>query len=71
MAAEKKKKLGGFFTRLSSRFQAHEPIPRAKDGAIQRREPPRLKLVFFIVDWSKVEIISGVLEEEKVRFHFI
>ena len=32
---------------------------------------PRLKMVFFIVDWDKSEVISKVFEEEKVRFHFI
>ena len=32
---------------------------------------PRLKMIFFIVDWDKSGFISGVFEEEKVRFHFI
>jgi len=32
---------------------------------------PRLKMVFFIVDWNRVNIISNVCEEEQVRFHFI
>ena len=31
----------------------------------------RLKMVFFIVDWDKTELISKVFEEEKVRYHFI
>jgi nitrogen regulatory protein PII len=35
------------------------------------KAPPKLKLVFFIVDWGKTQIISDVFEEEKVRFHFI
>jgi hypothetical protein len=35
------------------------------------RAAPMLKLIFFIVDWTKTSIISTVLEEEKVRFHFI
>jgi hypothetical protein len=32
---------------------------------------PRLKMIFFIVDWDKSEAISEVFEEEHVRFHFI
>jgi len=32
---------------------------------------PRLKMFFFIVDWDKAEVITKVLGEEKVRFHFI
>jgi len=36
-----------------------------------QKTPPQLKMVFFIVDWDKAEIISRVFEEEHVRFHFI
>jgi nitrogen regulatory protein PII len=32
---------------------------------------PVIKLLFFIIDWSKTKVISSVFEEEKVRFHFI
>ena len=32
---------------------------------------PRLKMVFFIVDWNKSHVITQVCEEELVRFHFI
>jgi nitrogen regulatory protein PII len=45
-----------------------EPVGQAQAPA---KSPPRLKLVFFIVDWSKTQVISDVFEEEKVRFHFI
>ena len=31
---------------------------------------PGLKLVFFIVDWHSLNIVSNVCIEEKVRFHF-
>lgn len=31
---------------------------------------PKLKLVFIIVDWEKANIVSNVLTDEKVRFHF-
>ncbi|MDR0876431.1 MAG: hypothetical protein LBN21_00130 [Treponema sp.] len=30
-----------------------------------------MKLIFFIVDWTKTSTISSVFVEEKVRFHFI
>jgi len=33
-------------------------------------EMPRLKLVFFIVDWHRANVVSDVCVEEKVRFHF-
>jgi hypothetical protein len=32
---------------------------------------PVLKLLIFIIDWSKLKVLSSILEEEKVRFHFI
>ncbi|GHV93838.1 hypothetical protein AGMMS50293_01580 [Spirochaetia bacterium] len=50
----------------------------AVPGARQNPEPPEparpgiptLKLIFFIIDWNRVKAISGVFEEEKVRFYF-
>jgi len=36
----------------------------------QPPEMPKLKLVFFIVDWHRANIVSNVCVEEKVRFHF-
>jgi nitrogen regulatory protein PII len=48
--------------------KAEEPAGQAQSAP---KSQPRLKLVFFIVDWSKTEIISNVFEEEKVRYHFI
>ncbi|MDR0624374.1 MAG: hypothetical protein LBG10_08080 [Treponema sp.] len=32
---------------------------------------PVIKLLFFIIDWSKTKVISSVFEEENVRFHFV
>jgi nitrogen regulatory protein PII len=32
---------------------------------------PVLKLLIFIVDWSKSKVLSSVFENENVRFHFI
>jgi nitrogen regulatory protein PII len=48
--------------------KVEEPVDQAQSAP---KSPPRLKLVFFIVDWSKTQIISDVFEEEKVRYHFI
>ncbi|MDR1617427.1 MAG: hypothetical protein LBS06_00080, partial [Treponema sp.] len=36
-----------------------------------RRNMPVVKLLFFVVDWSRIRVVSSVFEEEKVRFHFI
>jgi len=55
----------------SSRF-FKLPFFRNESKALPREKAlPRLKMVFFIVDWDKAEIISRVFEEEDVRFHFI
>jgi hypothetical protein len=35
------------------------------------KAPPRLKLVIFIIDWGKIQLLSQVFEQESVRFHFI
>jgi hypothetical protein len=43
-----------------------EEVPQAQ-GVPKVVSP--LKLVFFIVDWSKSQVISDVFDEEKVRFH--
>ena len=52
------------------------PFMRSGSQDEGKSNPPekaksRLKMVFFIVDWDKSEVISGVFEEEQVRFHFI
>jgi hypothetical protein len=35
------------------------------------KAPPRLKLIIFIIDWGKLQLLSQVFEQESVRFHFI
>jgi nitrogen regulatory protein PII len=35
-----------------------------------QKQMPKLKLVIFIVDWSRTHIITNVCVNEKVRFHF-
>jgi nitrogen regulatory protein PII len=32
---------------------------------------PILKLLFFIIDWNKTEVINNIFEQANVRFHFI
>jgi nitrogen regulatory protein PII len=32
---------------------------------------PVLKLLFFIIDWNKTEVINDIFEQAHVRFHFI
>jgi hypothetical protein len=67
--AEKKK---GFFTWPGAlgkliklpRLRGTEPPPSGP-------RTPRLKLVFFIIDWSKIDLLNQVFAEEQVRFHFI
>jgi nitrogen regulatory protein PII len=60
-----------FLSKLFSKL----PIGGAPQGTaarpVQPAEIPTLKLIFFIVDWNRAKVISGALEEEKVRFHFI
>jgi hypothetical protein len=49
-------------------------LPRrggAEPSAPGPKAPPRLKLVFFIIDWNKLQLISEVFDNEHVRFHFI
>ena len=62
-----KEKSPGFFKRaLKLPFLRNEKKATPPEKAI-----PRLKMVFFIVDWNKSHIISEACEEEQVRFQFI
>jgi hypothetical protein len=66
----RKKPLDTLFSRLTSKFSrkpAEEPLSRTDPKPV----PPVLKLIIFIVDWGKAQVISDVCAEEKVRFHFI
>ena len=44
----------------------HDPVYE-----IDHSETPVLKLLFFIVDWSHVHVVSDVFVEGNVRFHFV
>ncbi|MDR1420575.1 MAG: hypothetical protein LBI86_09395 [Treponema sp.] len=68
----KKKPLDALFAKLTSKLmQGRRPSRSAQPDLPSRPALPTLKLIFFIVDWSKVHAISDVFAEEKVRFHFI
>jgi hypothetical protein len=57
------------FSKLFSKLpSAH---PEVQDVKEPEAEKPRLKFIFFIVDWNKVNIVSDVFVEEKVRFYFV
>jgi hypothetical protein len=62
------KKTGGF------KWPFKLPLLRGSEHAGHHtpdRAPPRLKLIIFIIDWSKLQLLSQVFEQESVRFHFI
>jgi len=46
-------------------------LKKEDETAQQEKEIPRLKMIFFIVDWQQSHVITDVCEEEHVRFHFI
>jgi len=61
---------------LVSKFLSKLPVKlhgaqqRTEEEAPPRLEAPILKLVFFIVEWNRANLVSNVCVEEKVRFHF-
>jgi hypothetical protein len=60
------KKPGFFFGKLIPRLRGSE-----RGNPPESRSQPRLKLVFFIIDWNKSHLLSEVFDQEHVRFHFI
>jgi nitrogen regulatory protein PII len=57
------------FSRLFSKLPNAQP--EAHEARTLSTEKPKLKYVFFIVDWNKVNVVTDVLIEEKVRFYFV
>jgi nitrogen regulatory protein PII len=57
-----------FFPRLPGKFSGAQQGKESEPPP--RQEGPKLKLVFFVVDWHRANIVSNVCVEEKVRFHF-
>ena len=63
-----KEKPQGFLNKLPFKIRS---LRNKTDGPPHAKTLPCLKMIFFIVDWDKSEIISNVFDEEQVRFHFI
>jgi len=60
---------------LISTFLSKLPINLGSQPNTENVPPPpaetaKLKMVFFIVDWHRANVVSNVCIEEKVRFHF-
>jgi len=62
----KKSVISKFLSKIPSQLG----IKRAKDEKTLLEKTPKLKLVIFIVDWSRAHSITNVCVNEKVRFHF-
>ena len=58
------------FAKLFSRLPGKQPDPVVREPS-SRSEQNRLKIIFFITDWNRANIVSDVFVEEKVRFFFI
>ncbi|MDR0456559.1 MAG: hypothetical protein LBH20_07760 [Treponema sp.] len=63
----KKNTLSQFISRFPAKLRQQEDLP----PETTRLHTPSLKMMFFIVDWHRVNVVSDVFVEEKVRFHFI
>ena len=37
----------------------------------KKKSPPRLKMIFFIIDWNKSQDVFNLFDEEKISIHFI
>ena len=62
--------LTNFISRISSKIPSFQQDTK-KGKKTASPIPPSLKLVFFIVDWHRTDIVTDVFAEEKVRFNFI
>jgi len=63
----KKTMLSQFISRLPGKLRQQQNVQPPQNS---RPHTPSLKLVFFIVDWHRANVVSNVFVEEKVRFHF-
>jgi len=63
---KKKSPLSNLFSKLPVRkSDAQEGAEAVKPNL------PELRLIFFIVDWNRANVVSDVFLEEKVRFYFL
>jgi len=63
-----KSALSTFLSKLPSKLTKIQQGKKAEKT--QQKQTPRLKLVIFIVDWSRSHSITNICVNEKVRFHF-
>jgi nitrogen regulatory protein PII len=65
----KKSVISKFFSKLPSQVSSgvQQDVKTEKTARIKT---PKLKLVIFIVDWNRANVITNVCVNEKVRFHF-
>jgi hypothetical protein len=49
----------------------NEEHPEIGEPKKQGCKIPILKLLIFIIDWTKVKVVSGIFQQTNVRFHFI
>jgi len=64
----KKSVISKFLSKLPSQLSGAQQEVKTEKPA--RVKTPKLKLVIFIVDWNRANVITNVCVTEKVRFHF-
>jgi len=64
----KKSIFSKFLSRLTSQISGEKQNAEVEEAPPQKAT--RLKLVFFITDWHRANVVSNVCSEEKARFHF-
>jgi len=70
--AKEQKTSGNLFSKLFSWLPVKLPGVNQDSAALDpRADDPKLKLIFFIIDWNQLKVISGVFEKHNVGFHFI
>jgi len=67
---KRKSPLSNFFSRRPDRKSAAQEDEGA-DAGTAKPSLPELRLIFFIVDWNRANVVSDVFLEEKVRFYFL
>ena len=69
--AKKTEPKEGLLSKVLSKFTRTGTKQTGSKISAPKPDLPELKLIFFIIGWDQATVISGVFEEEKVRFHFI
>jgi len=69
--AKEQKTSGNLFSNLFSWLPVKLPGVNQNSADLDRTSNPELKLIFFIIDWNQLKVISGLFEKLNVGFHFI